>query len=193
MSGAPRILAGFVQGSLEVLDGIDASLGRRLRDELKPGTLDAIESASTIGWVDVEHDVELTETLFRLAGSERAWEAMRANFRDSLDKPLLKPLLEGALAIFGRSPERILRWGPRVWSFLFRDAGEMTLADSGPGHARLELHGLPPVFSASRPYFEGTGASVLGFFDVVRIEAEVRIEGPDPAGGTAAIEVTWRT
>ncbi len=57
MSAAPRMLAGFVQSSLEVIDDLDAGLGRAVRERLKRDTFDAIDTASPIALIPVDLDV----------------------------------------------------------------------------------------------------------------------------------------
>ena len=108
------MLAGFVQSSLEAIDGFDRGLGRKVREHLKPETLDAIESAASIALIPVECDVELTERFFELAGVDLARRALRENLRQSFDKPFLRPLLDGVLALFGRPLVKIIGWAPQV-------------------------------------------------------------------------------
>jgi hypothetical protein len=191
MDKSPRILAGFVQGSLEAIDKIDAELGRRVREQLKPETLDFIESRSPVGWVPLEMDVELTECFYRVAGAQRARQALRANLRESCDKAVLKPMLVGALGIFGRSPAKILRWAPRVWGQLIRNGGKMDFIRADEGSVRLALRDLPPEISSSQIYLDGVCANISGFFDVIRVTGEVRLEGPDPATGCATFDISW--
>jgi hypothetical protein len=191
MSASPRMLAGFVQSSLEAIDDIDPALGRKVRDRLKPETLDAIESASAIALVSVDLDVELTECFFEVAGPERARRALRENLRQSFDKPLLKPLLDGAFALFGRSLIKIIGWAPKVWGLIYRDAGRMVVAASEDGRVRLELTNIPLVIASSPNYLRGSAETFAGIFDVVGVAGEVQLIGPDLATRSAAFVLTW--
>lgn len=191
MGAAPRMLAGFVQSSLEAIDGMDPALGREVRARLRPETRRAIESASSIGLVAVDLDVELTECFFAVAGAGRARAALRENLRQGFDRPILKPVLDGAFAIFGHSLGRMIGWAPKIWGLVYRDAGEMVLTLAEPGRVRLDLLRIPRVISMSPCYLEGSAETFAGCFDVVGVEGEVRLIGPDPTMGSAGFELTW--
>ena len=191
MSALPRMLAGFVQSSLEAIDDIDPELGRKVRDRLKPETLDAIESVSAIALLSVDLDVELTECFFEVAGVDRARRALRENLRQSFDKPLLKPMLDGALAIFGRSLVKMIGWAPKVWGLVYRDAGRMVVAAAEEGRMRLELVDIPLAIASSPHYLAGSAETFAGFFDVAGVDGEVELIGPDLATRSAAFVLTW--
>lgn len=191
MSAAPRMLAGFVQSSLESIDDIDRALGRAVRERLKPDTLHAIESASAIALIPVDLDVELTECFFNVAGGERACLALRENLRQSFDKPLLRPLLDGARAIFGSALVRAVSWAPKVWGLVYRDAGEMVVAARGAQRVLLELRDIPLVIAASASYLQGSAATLAGFFDVAGVKGDVELEGPDLVSRSAAFTLSW--
>ena len=191
MSASPRMLAGFIQSSLEAIEGMDAALGREVRARLKPETRDAIESASSIALVSVDLDVELTECFFAVAGPARARAALRENLRQSFDRPILKPALDGAFAIFGRSLVKVIGWAPRVWGLIYRDAGEMVVAEAREGRVRLDLLDIPLVISASPNYLYGSAETFAGFFDVAGVDGAVRLIGPDLEKRSAGFELTW--
>lgn len=185
------MLAGFVQSSLDSIDHIDRELGRRVRGRLKPDSLDAIESAPPIALISVDLDVELTQCFFDVAGFERARRALRDNLRQSFDKPLLRPLLDGATALFGRSLARTIRWAPKVWGLIYRDAGEMAVSSALDGHVELLLRDIPPVIAASPTYLCGSAETFAGFFDVVGVAGRVELIGPELATRQARFDLTW--
>jgi hypothetical protein len=191
MSKEPRILATFVQSSLEEMADLDAGVAQQVRERLKPDTLRTIEEASPISWLPVQTDVELTDCFFEIAGPGRATRAFRENMANSLHKPLLRPLVEGALGIFGRNPVKLMRWVPKGWSLIYRDCGEMKFAGSSEGEARIELEGLPQAIAGSRTYLTGTASTILAFVDFLDVTGQVVLEGPDPATGSAAFEIRW--
>jgi len=191
LGGSPRILATFVQSSLEEMVKLDAEVGDRVRVSLKPDVLEAIETASPISWLPVELDVELTECFFQVAGAERARRAFREALARSIERPLLRPLVDGALGLFGRNPTKILRWVPKAWSLIYRDCGEMRCTHAGEGSARLELGLLPPPIVHSSCYLTGTAATVSAFFDWLDIEGQVRLEGPCATTQTAVFHLSW--
>ena len=191
MSASPRMLAGFIQSSLEAIEGMDASLGREVRARLKPETCEAIESASAIRLVSVDLDVELTECFFAVAGPARARAALRENLRQSFNYPILKPILDGAFAIFGCSLVKMIGWAPKIWGLIYRDAGEMVVSEAREGRVRLDLLDIPLVISASPNYLYGSAETFAGLFDVVGVDGAVRLIGPDLENRSAGFELSW--
>jgi hypothetical protein len=185
------MLAGFVQSSLEAIDDIDAGLGREVRRRLERDTLAAIESASAIALIPVALDVELTDCFFEVAGEGRARRALRENLRQSCDKPLLKPVLDGARVLFGRSLVRAIAWAPKVWGLIYRDAGEMRVAAREERCVRLELRDIPRVIAESPNYLVGSAETFAGFFDVAGVTGSVELIGPDLSRRSSAFVLRW--
>jgi hypothetical protein len=185
------MLAGFVQSTLDAIDDTDRALGREVRRHLKYETLRTIESASPIALVSVDLDVELTECFFAVAGPERAQSAFRETLRQGFDKRMLRPVLNSARVVFGSSLVEVLRWAPRVWNLIYRDAGEMVVRSRDAGFLCLEIRDLPLAISASRHYLAGSAATFAGFLDVAGVEGQVSLEGPDLSSRSAAFVLRW--
>jgi hypothetical protein len=187
----PRILAGFVQGTLAAVEGADRALGARVRARLAPATLERLARASRIAWLPIDLDVELTHAIYAELGPVRARELFRRNLSGALESPVLRSLAQGALRIFGASPERLFAWAPKVYVQLYRDAGEMRFALDAPGSARLELSALPPVVAESRSYLDGVAASIAAGFDLMGVKGEVALERHAAAARSACFRLVW--
>jgi hypothetical protein len=158
---------------------------------MKPETLGELESVSAVSWLPVRVDVELTECFIDVAGEERALQALRDNMANALNSPVLKPLLDGAFAIFGRWPAKMLKWTSKVWSLLYRDCGSLTLARSDEHSAVLEGTDFPPELVASVKYMKGVAGTILGFFDVLGLEAQSQLE--QLGEGRVTFLLTWKS
>jgi len=191
MRGA-RILASFVQSTLDAADRSDAKLGARLRARLAPETLRAVEDAASIAFLPVACDVEVTECLFAEAGDARAREVMRDNLASTFEAPILASLVAAAMRLLGRDPARLFRWSPKVWSQLYRDAGELRWIGMGPGAGRLDYQGLPPAIIASRSYLIGIEAALGATFELMGVDGEVRLGEIDAARGRVAFDLSWK-
>jgi len=189
MAREPRILASFLHGTLEVIDSMGGDLGERVRASLKPESLEEIENAWSAGWLPLTYDVELTSAFFRLAGPERACEAMRKNMAETFSKPTLRSVIDGAVRIFGLSPSKLLRWGPRVWPVLFKDVAEMRV-EVGAAEATVWLEGLPPELAGDGDYLSGTAAGIAAVFDLTGVQGECRLA--EFGRGQARFELSWQ-
>lgn len=191
MERTPRILAGFVQSTLSAIDELDAALGARVRERLPAESRRAIEDASGIAWLPIARDVEVTEALFEAAGPARAREIFRRNLASTFEAPVLRTLIQGGLKLLGTSPGRLLSWSPRVYTLLFRDAGEICFVEEGRNAGRIEMRDLPPELVARREYFEGSAAAISAVFDLLRTKGEVRLDAIDPVRRSASFRIEW--
>jgi hypothetical protein len=184
----PRILAGFVQGTLS---GVPAAARAGVRARLAPATLATLEASSRLAWLPIEVDVELTHAIYAELGAGRARELFRSSLAQALETPILRSLVQGALKLFGATPERLFGWAPKAYAQLYRDAGEMRFERDEPGSARLELFGLPPAVVGSRDYLDGMGGAFAAGFDVMGVKGEVTLERLDASAGTAGFRLLW--
>ena len=184
----PRILAGFVQGTLA---GLEPASARRVRARLAAETLEVLERSSRLAWLPIEIDVELTHAIYLEFGAGRAHELFRRNLSAALDSPILRSFAQGALRLFGASPERVFGWAPRAYAQIYRDSGAMRFRAEGPGVARLELSELPPVIASSRNYLDGVAGSIAAGFDLMGVKGEVAIERFDPVRRSACFRLEW--
>ena len=184
----PRILAGFVQGTLA---GLDPASALRVRARLAPESLAVLERSSRLAWLPIEIDVELTNAIYIELGAGRAHELFRRNLSAALDSPILRSLAQGALRLFGASPERVFAWAPKAYTQIYRDSGAMRFRSEGAGVARLELSELPPAIATSRNYLDGVAGSIAAGFDLMGVKGEVEIERFDPLGRRACFRLDW--
>jgi hypothetical protein len=184
----PRVLAGFVQGTLA---GLEPAVGARVRARLEPETVRTLERSSRIAWLPIEVDVELTRAIYAELGAGRARELFRRNLSDAFDTPILRSLAQGALRLFGASPVRLFSWAPKAYAQIYRDSGEMRFEAGAPGSARLELTLLPPAIAESRDYLDGVAGSIAAGFDFMDLKGEVTVERFDPPGRRASFRLAW--
>jgi len=184
----PRILAGFVQGTLS---GLEPGLRAGVHARLAPETLARLQKSSRLAWLPLELDVELRHAIYAELGAGRAHELFRRNLSAALDTAILRSLAQGALRLFGPSPERLFAWAPKAYAQIYRDAGEMRFELDEPGSARLELSSLPPAMAASRDYLDGVAGAIAAGFDLLGVKGEVGIERWDAERRAARFRLQW--
>jgi hypothetical protein len=184
----PRILAGFVQGTLA---GLEPASALRVRARLAPETVALLERSSRLAWFPIEIDVELTDAIYLELGAGRAHELFRRNLSVALESPILRSLAQGALRLFGALPERLFAWAPKAYAQIYRDSGEMRFQVEEAGVARLELSELPPAIATSRNYLDGVAGSIAAGFDLMGVKGGVTIERFDPLRRRACFRLEW--
>lgn len=188
MPGEPRILAGFVQGTLDTVVRHEQATGRAITERLPAETLARVRSALPVSWLPLRDDVAITESLFEAVGEEGAKRIFRDAMAGSMDKGFLGPLVRGAVALLGRRPDRLLRWAPKVWFTIYRDAGELVYAEEAAG-ARLEILRAPALLAEHRPYMVGSAAAVEGGMAALGCEVSCELQALRPR---PILAVRWK-
>lgn len=187
----PRISAAFCRGGLEAVDALDKDLGQRVRAAMDASLLAQIESSSRLGWVPIACDMEMTRALFAVAGPLRAHRVLRDSMVVTFSGPMLKPLRAAADAIFGNTLKGVFTWTPRVWSVIYRDAGEVSVIDLGPTALDFELRGLPQAMLDNPNYLLGFVAAFEAGFEVYGVQGRVFLIDPDPLTGEVRLKARW--
>jgi hypothetical protein len=182
--------ASFVQGTLDAIAKVDADLGRRVRESLRPASAETLRSASRISLIPADIDVEITEHLFALAGRERARTILRDALASTFESPLFGRFLQTALRLRGRDPGRLFGWCSKVWNQIYRDAGDMSFVAIGDCEGRLEMHNLPTVMR-NATYLDGTAATVSAIFAILGVDGAAELGTLDTATGRAVITAVW--
>lgn len=106
-------------GGAEALAGIPA--------EVRVG----IERAPRVAWVPFEWLIAVARAAAEAGGTELVEQVAREGVRRSLDLPLFRPLVRGAVAAFGGSAATLFRALPTAWKVSNRHTGTMTVGLDG--------------------------------------------------------------
>lgn len=150
-SGRPEMRAGQVRTDYENL--LTLPDGAALRAALSPASVQQIEQTPRSLWVPLELDIELAEVVCARLGEEATRQWSRDAMVKSFEGPLLNPITQATIQIFGLKPSSLLRFAPRMWPAICRGCGELGVgAASGASSLELQLTRAPALLLASRPY-----------------------------------------
>ncbi len=111
----PLMRASHIQSNLASVEMLGAGEAHRVRHALGAGRVATIEEAGRMEWLPLEIDVALTDAVGEVAGMDGVRRWARTSIQQSLDGPLLGPLRDGAVRLFGLAPGKILEMGaPRL-------------------------------------------------------------------------------
>lgn len=131
MTSVPLIKASYFQGSIDALSVLgsgEAEARERLRS-----IIEGTSTASRADWLPMEWDYELTRVVHVVGGRAAVLELSRRSFLAAVEGPLLRPVLQGALRVFGVSPRAILKVVSNAWGAGTKDAGVMTAVSTDTG------------------------------------------------------------
>jgi hypothetical protein len=156
-----------------------------------PDAIDRVHRAGVFEWLPATVHMHVTDAIREaLAGDARHFwrELMYA----SLSRSLLKPLLEGGLRLFGRSPHSILRMTPQAFSLIARGCGTILISrGEAASSTRLSFESLPPLLR--RPsWVEVCAGNCEGVLDYLALDGSVITQVGELAHGRFDVFTTPR-
>jgi hypothetical protein len=152
-----------------------------------------IREASVFDWLPVHVHVQLVAGITEMLPPVRALAFYKSLMADAFSKSLLRPIVQGAIAIHGRTPKSLLRMSPRTWSLISRNAGTLSVdLDRGAEEASACFQDLPPAIAKSTgmlQFFEGGLCAAVEHFGAT---PRVRVDVSKLARGEARFEVSWQ-
>lgn len=140
-----------------------------------------VREAGMLAWDDAALFVELVESIHARVGQEGAGRFWQAVMAAALDRALLKPLMTGAVGLYGRQPLTLMRFAGKAWGLVSRKCGQMTLEERGEGHA-LVLRNVPPAIAEHPAFIDVWRGGSLEAIE--RMQARPRIERPAAFAGS---------
>lgn len=139
MSTSPEIKASYFQANIDAI----ALLGpRRLEIETRMASeIAATRAASRADWLPMAWDQKLCALINDVGGHEAVIACNMASFLAATEGAFLRPIIQGALRLFGVSPRAILRQVEPTWAAGSRHAGSM-LVQCDEDHATIEHVGM---------------------------------------------------
>ncbi len=189
VSARPLMRASHIHTNLLELESCGVELAARMRGRVAESTLLAVTDSSTVAWLPVEHDIEISRAVLDVVGVAglRTW-SMDAMAR-SAEGPLIRPLVEGAGKLFGVTPHALFRILPRGYGLVYRDCGENVYEQTGEASGVVTQTGIPSLFF-EHSYLEGMAGAFQAFPRIFQCDAVVTLKA-FPAKQMAVFEVAW--
>jgi hypothetical protein len=144
-SGAPQFRANWTKLTLKFLRDRAAPDRDPILTRVSGEVLAQVRAAGVFEWLPASLHLAIANAVHGALGqygSRRFWRDLMVL---SFDRSLLKPLVDGGIRLFGRSPLGILRMTPQAYSLISRDCGVVRVDPGpGPGSVRLTFDALPP-------------------------------------------------
>lgn len=185
----PLIRVAQLRADLEVLPEIWPDRAERIRARLRPETEAAIASATRLDWLPFAANLELIEAVHAEGGEPAVREWARRALLRTARAPLLKPIVDGAVRLFGLEPGGVLRFAPRVWEIVFRHCGEMEVAPR-EREARLSLVRLPPP-ARHHPFLISVAGAVEATCEICRVKGQATVEPVEASSDRADLVLRW--
>jgi hypothetical protein len=186
----PAVRAAHLMDDLKCLSALDPVDEARVRAQLAPATVKAIEEALRTSYLPLALNIELAEIVYRVAGEAGSRRWGTASFLASIEG-FFKPLFVGLTRLVDPSPTLMFKIFPQGWTTTYRGCGEFQVSQPAPGQTRLLCRGIAPAMQGPA-YLAAVCGTLAGAFEVSSYTGTVKVE-PRPAGSAdASWLVEWR-
>lgn len=185
---APAIRGTVVKSVLAAVERLPPSAREGVLAGVRGDTLKTIRGESGVSWIPSATWTDLCDAAFRKLGAQGYEALWAALFVELTRGPLLRPLVEGAMTLFGSTPGSLARRAPAGWSLITRGMGTFRVEDAGEGRVRLLVEGYPDEDAASGAWLHGFAGTFHGFFSLTRTQGTVDFTS---SGGKAEYVIAW--
>jgi len=188
-STEPGVRAAHLIDDLRCLSALGPVDEARVRAQLSPATVKAIEESLRTSYLPLALNIELADTVYRVAGEAGSRRWGTASFLASIEG-FFKPLFVGLTRLVAPSPTLMFKIFPQGWATTYRSCGEIQVSQPADGQTRLLCRGIAPAM-LSPAYLAAVCGTLAGAFEVSSYDGTVTVE-PRPAGSAdASWLVTW--
>lgn len=149
-----------------------------------------VRDLSLLSWAPAKLQVAICDALDAGLGRAQACRFWSDFMLEAFERPLLFPVIRGALALYGKGPEALYRMAPRTHVLVTRNCGTLSLFGITEHSATIRLEQLPAALCESGTFLHcywGTCEAVLRHLDIpgdiVRDEAS--------SAGRADFHIKW--
>ncbi len=150
-----------------------------------------IRESSTLAWLPMTINARATEVAWNALGrGGREMFFLRLGVAD-FDSTLLNTLLSSAVRLFGVDPGRILRWTPRAWTQIYRDATRIEVEVTSDASLRMRFEGLPRCLARAEGWMDSVPATMVALFNVTGRRGAASVEERDVAARSMVLGFRW--
>ncbi|MFY0569715.1 hypothetical protein ACN28E_38620 [Archangium lansingense] len=110
--------------------------------------------------------------------------------------PLLQSFFDGAVRLFGLTPQAMLKWTAYAWEQTFRDCGKIIYQPRreavNDGKAEMVLEGFPPALLHTGTFSESLAGTFDMYLQRVSKNGRVDILSIDLEKGRVVYDISWQ-
>ncbi len=192
MDDYPAVRGSHVRQNIAAAAIIGQDAVQRFREASPPKAIAALERAGRLGFVPVEIDVETFLVGLELFGPKDNQRRVRHALASTFNSPLMKPVVDGTLRLFGVGPGSMFRLSAPAWATVYRSCGCMSRESTEEGRVVLRCRDAAPAMLEHYVYLEGVAAAIGAVMDVCRVEGGVTLDEVDYELRTVTFIASWR-
>lgn len=180
-------LAKSLLEDVERLSGPERS---RVLERVAQEHLDAVRNAPRASWIDAAHQVAIDSAILEALGEQELEQMLRGFVSRISQTPLFRPILNGAIGLFGLTPASVYKVLPRAWSLTSKNAGSILQRAIDERTHEIAYRDLPALMRVPSMAVTTRG-SVYGILDLLEFEGAVETDATALDQGTIVHQIRW--
>lgn len=189
-SSQTKYKATLAKALLDAIDELPGTERSRVLDRVAAHHVETIRQTPRTSWINAEHQLAVDTAIAEGLGDDALERRLRAYVSRARESPLFRPLISGAVSLFGLTPASLYRILPRAWDMTSRNAGVIYVRPLGDRAHEIRYDELPEVMRV--PCLAvATRGSTLGILDIVGFDGAVETDVSALERGVLVHRVSW--
>jgi hypothetical protein len=155
---SPELRSSLVKEQLASINSLGPVLSERVRAAAQ-SAVSIVERSTRVDWLPITVLLDLLDATLAVLGPAEAAAHWRRSTLRSMEIPLVRPFVAGAVSVFSPSPATVMPLWPKLFSLLYRHVGTVVVDPIEPGILAI-VHGeVPSVMLASAAWSASMAAS----------------------------------
>ncbi|WP_309891544.1 hypothetical protein [Archangium sp.] len=189
-------IRGFVcKRILEGARALPADQQRRVWQRVPEQTLVLIDATHWMAWVPIDESMKLTEALHAALGTPGFRQFLSVQSDHIASYPLLQTFFDGAVRLFGLTPQALLKWCTYAWEQAFRDCGRLVYQphkeSTEGGRVEMRLEDVPPVLLVEGTFAQSLAGTFEMFLRRCNRKGRVHLHDPGPRATRFVYDISW--
>jgi hypothetical protein len=161
-----------------VLSGLETLLAR-------------VDAASSLEWLPVSVNLELTDAVFRGLGDEQADLFFQNWLKRQMSAPAFAGLVRTALALFRFDTAAIAKWIPKAFDLMYRDYGEFVIEPVSSLEVKVMLTALPSELAAHENWQRSVASGMHALYFLTGVKGTTELSRASPREPTLRVDLRW--
>ncbi len=175
---------------LELLDELPEEDRRAIREGAAEA-VKTVEETVRSARLPLSVQLEILEQVDERLGRQAYLDLCRTHFARTLETPLVRPIFDAAVRLFGVGPKGVFKMFRRSWSMMSSNTGEIELVSVEPENVDIVITKLPVEERRSDLFIEGFAATFMGVLDVFNLEGNIEMVEFDEKAARARYTGHW--
>jgi len=186
-----RVRGVYLQLMLERVDELPHADTCAILGAIADHAVAEIRGAGRTAWLPIEHDLECRRAIARRLGPRRSHQFFIDLGVDACACTPMRGLVQSVVHNFCSDIARAVRWIPRAFTLLARDAGTWTVTEQAEGVATLQVTGLPDGVARDIFWTQTVASELHAWFRITDTRGAVTVQDASALERRVSFRLRW--